>query len=168
MQIRTQIEKKIAAKILEISEIEGQMREAKAYIAGMQEALKFIPRDNSEVVLEKSPELSLRYGSDMAKAYTFLKSIARPVYIDEILKGIGKEVNKENRSTVSGSLGNYARRNEIFTRTAPNTFGLVEFSASEIISGMRELSDDNLPPSFGIFTDASNIDNGPSDEDIPF
>ena len=168
MQVRTQIEKKIAAKTLEIVEIEGQLREAKAYIAGMQEALKLIPRDNSEVVLEKSPEQSLRYGSDMAKAYTYLKSIGRPVYIDEILKGIGKEVNKENRSTVSGSLGNYARRNEIFTRTAPNTFGLVVFNSSEEISKGGELSDDSFPPNFGEFTDASSFANGPSDEDIPF
>lgn len=167
MQARTQIEKRIASKSLEIVEIEGQLREAKAYIAGMQEALKLIPRENEDV-LEKSPEQSLRYGSDMAKAYTYLKRIGHPIYIDEILKGIGKEVSKENRSTVSGSLGNYARRNEIFTRTAPNTFGLVEIRSSEETSGDSKSNDDNLPSSFGEFTNISSFANGPSDEDIPF
>jgi len=37
-----------------------------------------------------------------------------------------KENTKSNRISVSGSLGAYCRKSEVFIKTAPNTFGLLE------------------------------------------
>lgn len=171
MGIRDQIEKRIVAKQQEISELESQVREAKAYVQGLQEALKFIPKE-IEINSEKLPEQILRHGSDMAKARSYLQKTGCPVYIDEILAGIGKAINKDNRSAVSGSLGNYARKGEIFTRTAPNTFGLIELNGTAKIEdagekvGIKDADDDDLPSSFGV--EASYDNRQPSDEDIPF
>lgn len=65
----------------------------------------------------------------MAKARDALLKEAKPLHIDDLLKAIGK--TKEHKASVSGSLGNYVRKNEIFTRPAPNTFGLKEFDESQ-------------------------------------
>ena len=53
---------------------------------------------------------------------------------------MGKPVDKKNRLSVIGSLSSYARKNEIFVRTAPNTFGLLE---------MEQATDVDLPETFG-------------------
>ena len=55
--------------------------------------------------------------------------------------GIGKSTSKKDRSALSGSLGWYVRRHEIFTRTAPNTFALI---------GMELNSEEEPPDDFGV------------------
>ena len=58
---------------------------------------------------------------------TGIKAAGKPLHINEILNVLKLEPNKKNRLSLSGSLSGYARRGEVFTRPAPNTFGLVEF-----------------------------------------
>ena len=61
------------------------------------------------------------------------------MHIQDILRGIGKEVTPENRASLGGSLAAYVRRGEIFSRPAPNTFALLSATASE----------EEPPPEFG-------------------
>ncbi|MBI4823663.1 MAG: hypothetical protein HY805_05480 [Nitrospirae bacterium] len=122
MGIRAKFEEKIKRKEQEIQEYEGKIREAKAYLQALQDSLKLLPREGKNVSIESI----LRPGSNIAKTYEFLKKIGKPLHITEILKGIGKSTSKKDRIALSGSLGWYVRRKEIFTRPAPNTFGLIE------------------------------------------
>jgi hypothetical protein len=39
-----------------------------------------------------------------------------------------KPIAKNSKTSLSGSLASYVREHKIFTRPAPNTFGLVEFA----------------------------------------
>lgn len=143
MSIKNQLDRKIQAKAQEIAEIEGKLREAKAYLQGLQDIYRMLPKDGTE---ERKPEQILRPGSDMAKARELLLKVGKALHISDILKGIGKEVNKSNRVSVSGSLGSYARKNQIFTSLGGNTFGLIEFKSG----ANSDLSEDEPPDDFGI------------------
>lgn len=140
MSIRAQIEKKIENKKQEIADLEGKLREANAFLQGLQEALKVLPREGAD---ERRTEQVLRPGSNMAKARDLLRRVGKPMYIVDLLKGIGVEVTRSNRASISGSLGNYARKREIFTAHGQNIFGLIEFDASQT-------SSDEPPDDFGI------------------
>lgn len=146
MSIRSQLEKKIENKFRDIEEMELILREQRAFLAGMQEALKGLPKDNGD---ERKSGQILRPGSDMAKARDYLKLVGTPLYITEILKGIGKELTKKHRISVGGSLSMYARKNEIFSKTAPNTFGLIEFD---------NRADDEPPEGFGTMEESENTE----------
>jgi hypothetical protein len=60
----------------------------------------------------------------------------------EILKALGKPSDKEHRMSLAGTLSGYARDGKVFTKTAPNTFGLLEFKSVQ-----RE--EEELPEEFG-------------------
>ena len=58
------------------------------------------------------------------------KPSGKPLHISDLLVALGKETDHDNRAALSGSLSAYVRKHEIFTRPAPNTFGLVEFETN--------------------------------------
>lgn len=128
MSVRREIERRIERKREEIEELEKSMGQATAYIQALQETLKLLPKDGDSAT---SPPRTLRKGSEMEKVRNLLRKAGKPIYIVDILKGIGKEPTKENRNGIAGSLGSYARRGDIFTKPEPGTFGLVEFSNQE-------------------------------------
>lgn len=119
MQIQHEIDRRIEKKKLEIVELEKQLGEARAYLSALVDTAKWLPKSGEQ-------ETALRAGTDLAKARDLIKSHGHPMHVADILKAIGKEVNKANRISLSGSLGGYARQGKVFTKPAPNTFGLVE------------------------------------------
>ena len=123
MKPRDELQKRIERKQQEILELEMQIREAKAYIQALQETVKMLPKDSEPL----NPDQVLRPGSGVAKARNVIKATGKPLHISEILKALGLPVDKKHRVSLGGSLSGYARRNEIFTRPLPNTFGLIEF-----------------------------------------
>src|SRR3972149_9097771 len=139
MNIRLQLERKIEAQEKEIDALRAEILKKDSFLQGLKEALKLLPRQEGE-----SATHILRSGSDMAKAKDFLQKLGRPVHIGEILKGIGKEVNKNNRASLSGSIGTYARRGEVFFKSGPNIFGLIEHR------GKDAFEDEEPPDDFGV------------------
>lgn len=130
------MQKRIEKKELEIKELETKLSEAKAYIQGLCDSLKLLPKENV------SPADDLRQGSDLAKARKAILKIGKPLHVVEILKQIGKEPNKNNKLSLAGSLSTCVRKGRVFNKTAPNTFGLIE---------IRENKNDIEPPDdFGI------------------
>src|SRR5205085_1170668 len=111
----------------EMADFQAKIREAEFYIQGLQDALRYLPKES---VNGTSASVTLRPGTDLARARDYIKRVGRPVPIMELLDAIGKPQNKENRASVAGSIGWYVRRKEIFTRPAPNTFSLFELSSS--------------------------------------
>ena len=123
MKPRDEIQKRIERKQQEILELEMQIREAKAYIQALQETVKMLPKDSEQ----PNSDQVLRPGSGVAKARDVIKAAGKPLHISEILKALNLPVDKKHRVSLGGSLSGYTRRDEIFTRPLPNTFGLIEF-----------------------------------------
>ena len=151
MGLREKFETKIKSKELEIQELESRIREAKSYLQALHDSIKILPREEKVTSGSNSTENMLRPNSSIYKTYELLKKVGRPLRLEEILKGIGKGISKKERVSLSGSLGWYVRKEEIFTRPAPNTFGLIGMENTE-----------EPPEDFGISFDAVK------EEDVPF
>jgi len=140
MGIRDNFQKLINKKLEEIAAFELQIREARAYVQALQDSMKLLPRD-----AVGAPEYTLREGSTLCKTRDILRSAAVPMSIADILKALGKPHDQKHRTSLAGTLSAYSRDGKIFTKTAPNTFGLLEFQNST--QGVDEGMD--LPEEFG-------------------
>jgi hypothetical protein len=134
---RQKLDSLIRKKQEQIQELEAQTREAKAYLQALLDMLRFSPREGAGT---QANEL-LRPGSDMSKARDAIKQAGRPLHVSEIVSAIGKENSKKNRISVAGSLAGYVRKRLIFTRPAPNTFGLMEMEPRSV-TGEEEPPED--------------------------
>jgi hypothetical protein len=153
--LREELQKRIERKQEEIRELEVRLRESQAYLAALQDMIKIVPRDPAEAF---NPDQVLRPGSAVAKARDAIKAAGRPLHITELLKALDRVVDKNNRVSLTGSLNGYAKRGEIFTRPAPNTFGLVELGSTLTME-----NDDEPPAGFGGFEEPRI-----TDDDVPF
>lgn len=145
MRIREELQKRVEKKQQEISQLEIQLKEAMAYLQALQDTLKLLPREG---INQGAATDLLRAGSTVWKARDAIKKAAEPLHINNILKAIGKPIDKRNRLSLSGSIAGYVRKGEIFIRTAPNTFGLMELGHRP--DGEAEISDEfGLPDGVG-------------------
>jgi len=143
MGLAQEIQKRIKAKEAEIARIESEMRDlevqrawGKAYIQGLRDILPKVTRDDMA-----PSESDFRPGSAPAKVKALLEQVGKPLHIGEIVQGVGKENTKQNRLSLVGSLARYVREGVVFTRPAPNTFGLLDMR--------KEHTEEELPESFG-------------------
>jgi hypothetical protein len=118
MNERKKIENLIKKKELETISLEEQVKGAKVYIQALQDVLKMLPKPSESIVL--------RPGSEVARAREIILSKGQPVHIAALLEALEKEPTRENRASLTSSLAAYVRRRQVFTRPAPNTFGLIE------------------------------------------
>jgi len=139
MGVREELQKRIDRKRLEIADLEMKTREARVYIQALEDTLKILPRDSQDD--SSNQTLELRSGSRVAKARDALKKAGVPLHLTDILKERGDQATPANRTALSSSIGAYVRRGELFTRPAPNTFGLTDFGVAETRKGP--------PPGFG-------------------
>ncbi|MGH8012745.1 MAG: hypothetical protein ACREQ4_09625, partial [Candidatus Binataceae bacterium] len=87
----------------------------------------------------------LRADSAVAKARELILKAGGPVHINDLLVALGKAVNHNTKAALAGSLSDYVRKNHVFTRPAPNTFGLLELEQR----GSDPRVGDELSPQFG-------------------
>jgi hypothetical protein len=146
MDARREIRRKIERKRAEIEhlraesrELEAKIRESVAYITALEETLKLLPAETAA-----DAGSALRPDSAIAKAREVILKARKPLHLNEILRALGKPADHDHKASLSGSIGFYVRQNQIFTRPAPNTFGLVEFQ--------QESKTDELPPDFGVIS----------------
>jgi len=99
-----------------------QLREARSYLQALEDTVRILPREG----VDEQVESVLRPNSTIGKAREAILAAGRPLHIQDILLAVGKPSTREARAALSGSLASYVRRREIFTRPAPNTFGVVE------------------------------------------
>lgn len=128
MGARESLARLINKKQDEISRLEADLAAAKAYLAGLQDALKAVPKTSNED--GSSPEdrsYKVRPGTALAKARDALLLAQKPLYVDDLLKAMGKEDTPKERVSLAGTLSSYVRSGRLFTKTGPNTFGLIEF-----------------------------------------
>ena len=122
MGIREKIEERIRRKEQEISEWTTRIAEARSYIQGLQEAIKLMPKEGG---VASASELALRPGSAAHRAMEVLRESPIPLHINALLKAMGRQSTKGQRVLVGGTLSRYARLGQIFLRTGPNTFTLL-------------------------------------------
>lgn len=144
MSLRRKFDRKIREKEEEIQTLEEDLRSARAYLSAMRDALKMLPNEGDGGDTENLSEV-VRPGSAMDLAVRALREAAKPMHIMELLKAMGKEPTAENRGSIGSSLAAYVRRSAIFTRPAPNTFGLVEWGVLP-----TEPPQDGPPDDFGL------------------
>jgi hypothetical protein len=125
MKAQKEIEKKIRQKEEDVRRLENELLQTRAYLDAMRESLRLIGKSSGA-----NESDSLRPGSLVDKARTAIRKAGEPLHIDKILPAIGKELSKKNKISLSSSLAGYVREGFVFTRPAPNTFGLVEFTKS--------------------------------------
>jgi len=157
---RKAIEDKLRKKQAEIAGLEEKIKAAKVYSSALRDVLRMLENsDEAEV-----GETKLRAGSAVAQAREIILSRGEPVHIDDILEAMGKEVTRDSKASLGGSLAAYVRNRDIFVRTAPATFGLMEL-------GHTEADDDEDEPPAGFGEDPpappSAFVSDPDDE-IPF
>ncbi len=154
MSERRIIEAQLSKKISEIQSLEEKLKVARIYVKALEDVLKVIGKeDNSE---SNESESSLRKGSSVAQAREVIIERGAPIHIDDLLEALGKEVTRETKASLTGSLAAYVRRGEIFTRPAPSTFGLVEL-------GHLEIEDEQVEPPIGFGGTNNSLD-----DEIPF
>jgi hypothetical protein len=158
---RASIELRFRKKQTEIASLEERLRAAKAYLTALNDILKM---DNAGEEADAS-EAKLRPGSAVAQARDIIQERGGPVHIDELLRAMGKEVTRDSKASLAGSLAAYVRREEIFSRPAPNTYGLIEL-------GHRTPDDLNYevapPEHFGRSPDSRPVTAPDFDDDVPF
>ena len=155
MSERSVIEAKIKRKEAEIQSLEKKLGAARVYLHALRDILKAVERETEE---EGSDETALRKGSSVALAREAILKLGMPVHVDDLLKHLGKELTRQNKASLTGSLAAYVRREEIFTRPSPNTYGLIELNHFSI-----DNTPDEPPQDFGNVTLPSG-----TDDDIPF
>lgn len=135
MKAERDIEKKIKQKEEDVRSLREKLIQAEAYLDALQESLRLIQK-----TAESAIGNGIRPNSMIDKARNILRREGKAMHVGDILRAMGKEVSKSNRVSLSGSLGNYVRQKFVFTRPAPNTFGLIEFG--ETVQG-------DVPVGFG-------------------
>ena len=127
-------------KEAEIQQLEEKLKTARVYLHALQDILKSVEREESPT----KDEAVLRQGSAVAQVRDIIMGVGQPVHMDNLLDSLGKGSSREAKASLTSSLSAYVRRGEIFSRPAPNTFGLIELGHSNIPEEPTE-----PPPEFG-------------------
>lgn len=122
MSERDIIQDKIRKKEQEIQSLEEKLRTAKVYLSALQDISKALSKE----LHTNSDSAVFREGSAVAQSREVILSKGVPVHINDLLEGLGRGMTRESRASLTSSIAAYVRRGEVFTRTAPNTFGLKE------------------------------------------
>lgn len=154
MSERIIIENRIRRKESEIQTLEKKLSAARVYVQALKDIRRAIDEGSDDSSSGGTP---LRKGSAMSRARDVILELGTPVHIDTLLQHLGRERTRENKASLAGSLAAYVRRNEVFTRPAPNTYGLIELEHFE----EKQLPEEP-PHEFG---DASSSS---FDDSIPF
>lgn len=145
---------KIREKEAEVQRLEDKLRTARVYLQALRDVLQSI--DSGRSPLPRS-DSTLRAGSSVTQAREAILRAGKPIHISDLLAVLGREVTRETRASLTSSLAAYARRGDVFTRPAPNTFGLVELGHTSEAPAVAA----KLPPSFGKSSEGE-------DDEIPF
>ena len=75
----------------------------------------------------------LRPRSQVERAYRVLEAAGTPVHVGEILNRMGDGDTAAARRSLVGSLSRYVRQEQIFSRPARGTFGLLAWETGEVV-----------------------------------
>lgn len=160
MSERSVVEEQLKKKEAEVILLEEKLKVARVYLRALQDVQKAVLRNSSGSTAGSEADVSLRPGSTISQAREAILAHGAPMYIDDLLVALGKEVSREEKASLTGNLAAYVRKGEVFTRPMPSTFGLVELADVR-----QEVGASQPPAGFGK-TEARHVD--PVDDEIPF
>lgn len=143
MGVRESLQKLADKKDSEISDLRLKLAQAEAYLQAIQDSLRVLPKEP----LSDKAEPELRPGTLLSQARDILLTEGKPLHVNEILKRIGKTVNKSNRVSLSGSLSAYVRKRTIFKKAGPNIFALIDTPLPS--TEVQNNGEGELPEGFG-------------------
>ncbi len=143
MDARAALKKLADRKEQEIHSLRLQLAQAEAYLQAIQDSIRVLPREQETSTVTTA----LREGTAIAQARDILAAAGRSLHILEILKQMGRTANKQNRVSLGGSLAAYVRRNQVFRKTAPNTFALLDNPTASKAANSWDRS--GIPEDFG-------------------
>ena len=159
MNERAIIEERIRKKVAEVQQLEDKLRNARIYVQALSDVMRALSADTQS-------ETEPKPGSMIAQTKDAILAAGRPVHVNDLLVAIGR--SEDSKNSLTGSLAAYVRRGEIFTRPAPNTYGLVELGHTTV-----EADADSGPPAgFGgaakkpLLNTSDYADD--LDDDVPF
>jgi hypothetical protein len=142
MDDRQKILERLRKKEQEIEGLEERLRTARTYVQALNDILKLLTdEDLSDGT--STQKTGLRAGSAVDQARQLILKNGSAVHISVLAAAIGQDT-KEGRISLASSLAAYVRKEEIFTRPAPNTFGLVELGHKTVAE-----ETDGPPAGFG-------------------
>jgi hypothetical protein len=122
LNIRRDLERKIERKRQEVDDLLRKAQDEQVYLRALEDTLKMLPKDS-----EVGVKVVLRAGSDLEKVQNIIRKAGHSLHIAKIVEQMGKPYSANELAGLIGSLSSYSRRQRVFTKTAPNTFGLLEF-----------------------------------------
>lgn len=144
MGFKEDLLRRIDRKKGEIADLQKQIRLAQEYLQALEDVAKSLPKDIASAPPSSS---GLRPGTSLAKARDAIRAAGRPMHVMELLTAVGKGNSRMERAGLSGTISAYVRRGEVFTRTGPNTFGLVDMPfKSEASSSEPQIFPDDPEP----------------------
>jgi hypothetical protein len=159
MSERKIIEEKLRKKEQEIQSLEEKIRTAKVYVQALQDVLRSL--GGNDPTSSREGESVMKPGSAVAKVREFILNKGTPLHINQLVEMLGKDVTRESRASLTSSVAAYVRRGEVFTRPAPNTFGLAELG-HRMMPTSQPLQEP--PKGFGTIVETSKTE----DDDVPF
>jgi hypothetical protein len=122
-----QIDAQRAEKAAELATIENRMREAFGILSGQAEPAAKAKSRHGFVGGKRSRPI--QHGSSVWWSAKVLHMLGKPLHIKTLISWISKESGEEFKpATLVSNLTRYVRYGDTFTRPAPNTFGLIDFS----------------------------------------
>jgi len=128
-----------------LAKLQAELDEAKALLeSGVQETHVTLRRGTSTQRPKGSRRLAakpqktgsiIKAKSSVGRARAILRKVGEPLHLDDIFSRINKGRKKVKRSTLVGNLSRYVKMGVVFSRTAPNTFGLLEWQK---VAGEKE------------------------------
>ncbi|MEJ7606338.1 MAG: hypothetical protein WKF37_08730, partial [Bryobacteraceae bacterium] len=128
----------------------SQVQQARSYLQALEDTFRLLPKDKVAEPSESAD--ALRVGSNLAKVRDAIRQAGRPLHIQDLLAAVGKQTDATSRAALSGSISAYVRKGQIFTRPAPNTFGLVELGKANSTTPVAE-----PPATFGLDEDELEV-----------
>jgi hypothetical protein len=153
--VRTELEKRLKKKRAEVNALTGEIEQYERLIDDRKYRIEILAASIEELQSlynlfpsesDATPQVVFRANSDGGAVHEILRDAGEPLYIDDILERLEREVTIESRGSLAGQLGGYVRKGQVFTRPAPNTFGLREWEV-KADAGSNGVAPGSLPMS---------------------
>ena len=136
MGLREDFLRRIDKKRTEIDGLRAHLHAEERYLEALLDSYKLLPRSGEES--NGGSPSNLRKGSNTGKAFAALKRAGHPLHVKDLVEAMGLKVNRTTTQGLASSLRAYVNKGEIFTKPAPNTYGLVEFGESAQAADAKE------------------------------
>lgn len=130
LTMRKDIEKRLKKKVTEKKEIavriaglNAENLAVDAVIAELESILRMMPKDMDS----DDDSKDLRDGTEVYLAREVLQTEQKPLHVSVLVEKMGFESTAKRKHSIASQLASYVRRGEVFTRPAPNTFGLFDY-----------------------------------------